>query len=60
MIKGILNKTQMVDKLVEMVHILLTKALRRNTVFVMKLIILLQQLVQEEQKYSAFRLQKVC
>ena len=60
MIKGILNKTQMADKLVEMVHILLTKALRRNTVFVMKLIILLQQLVQEEQKYSVFRLQKIC
>ena len=60
MIKGILNKTQMADKLVEMVHILLTKALRRNTVFVMKLIILLQQLVQEEQQYSVFRPQKIC
>ena len=60
MIKGILNKTQMADKLVEMVHILLTKALRRNTVFVIKLIILLQQLVQEEQQYSVFRPQKIC
>ena len=50
----------MADKLVEMVHILLTKALRRNTVFVMKLIILLQQLVQEEQQYSVFCLQKIC
>ena len=60
MIKGILNKTQMANKLVEMVHILLTKALRRNTVFVMKLIILLQQLVQEEQQYSVFRLQRIC
>ena len=60
MIKGILNKTQMADKLVEMVHILLTKALRRNTVFVMKLIILLQQLVQEEQQYSVFCPQKIC
>ena len=40
----------MAGKLVRMVHILLIKLLRRNAIFVMKLMIILQQLVQEEQK----------
>ena len=48
--KGIPNRTQMAGKLVRMVHILLIKLLRRNAIFVMKLMIILQQLVQEEQK----------
>ena len=48
--KGIPNKIQTGGKMVEMVHILLIKALRRNAIFEMKLIIILQQLVQEEQK----------
>ena len=40
----------MAGKLLKMVHILLIKVLRRNVIFVMKLMIILQQLVQEEQK----------
>ena len=48
--KGIQNRTQMTGKLVRMVHILLIKVLRRNAIFVMKLTITLQQLVQEELK----------
>ena len=40
----------MAGKLVRMMHILLIKALRKNAIFVMKLMIILQQLVQEEQK----------
>ena len=48
--KVIPNRTQMAGKLLRMVHILLMKMLRRNAIFVMKLMIILQQLVQEEQK----------
>ena len=48
--EGIPNRTQIPGKLVEMVHILLMKVLIRNAIFEMKLIIILQQLFQEEQK----------
>ena len=48
--KGVPNRTKIPGKLVEMVHILLIKALIRNAIFEMKLIIILQQLSQEEQK----------
>ena len=48
--KGIPNRTQMAGKVVRMVHILLIKVLRRNAIFVMKLMIILQEVVQEEQK----------
>ena len=46
----ITNRTQMAGKLVRMVHILLIEVLTKNVIFVMKLIVILQQLVQEEQK----------
>ena len=48
--KGIPNRTQMAGKLVGMVQILVIKTLRRNTIFVMKLMIILQQMVQKEQE----------
>ena len=48
----ITNRTQMAGKLVRMVHILLIEILTKNVIFRMKLIIILQQLVQEEQKLS--------
>ena len=52
--KGIPNRTQMTGKLVRMVHILLIKVLRRNAVFVGRLMVILQQLVQEKQKFIQY------
>ena len=42
----------MAGKLVRMVHILLIEVLIKNVIFRMKLIIIWQQLIQEEQKLS--------
>ena len=56
--KGISNRTYMAGKVVQMVHILLIKLRRRNAIFVMKLIIILQQLVQEKQIIQYFTCKK--
>ena len=44
------NRTAMAGKMVIIVHVSLIKELKRNAVFVIKMMIILQQLVQEEQK----------
>ena len=46
--KGIASRTQMV----RMEHILLIKVLRRNDIFVMKLMIIFQQLVHRNRNYT--------